>query len=100
MFYRSRSYEIFALFHSFFLTKHTRLMKKLALFLPCLLFVVASFAQRTISGRVADDKGVPMANVSISVKGTTTGTTSKVDGTYSLTVPANARTLVFTSVDM
>ena len=36
----------------------------------------------------------------MAVKGTTTGTTTGVEGTYSLTVSANARTLVFTYVDM
>jgi len=34
------------------------------------------------------------------VKGTTVGTSTKADGTYSLNVPANGRTLVFSSVDM
>jgi TonB-linked SusC/RagA family outer membrane protein len=75
-------------------------MKKLLLSLACLFFVVTLFAQRSISGKVTDDKGLPLANVSVAVKGTSTGTATKEDGTYTLTVPANARTLVFTSVDM
>ncbi|MDP4261570.1 MAG: TonB-dependent receptor [Bacteroidota bacterium] len=75
-------------------------MKKILLFLPCLCMALASFAQRTITGKVTDDKGAPLANVSVSVKGTTTGTTTKADGTYSLVVPANAKIIVFSSVDM
>jgi TonB-linked SusC/RagA family outer membrane protein len=75
-------------------------MKKLLLFAACMLSVMSLFAQRTITGRVTDDKGNPLSNVSVTVKGTTTGTPTKVDGTYSVTVPAGARTLVFTSVDM
>jgi len=46
-------------------------------FVLCGLFAIA---QRTITGTVTDDKGTPIANASIIVKGTTTGTTSKPDG--------------------
>ena len=57
-------------------------------------------AQKTITGRVTDDKGSPIANVSVTVKGSAVGTTTKVDGTYSITVPSSATALVFSSVDM
>src|ERR1043165_8261099 len=66
-------------------------------FVLCGLFALA---QRTITGKVTDDKGNAVANASVIVKGTTTGTTSKLDGSYSLTVPANARALIFSAVDM
>jgi TonB-linked SusC/RagA family outer membrane protein len=66
-------------------------------FVLCSLF---AFAQRTITGKVTDDKGIPVANASVIVKGTTTGTTSKADGSFSLNVPANARTLIVSAVDM
>jgi TonB-linked SusC/RagA family outer membrane protein len=56
--------------------------------------------QRTITGKVTDDKGNPVPNASVAVKGTTTGTVTKADGTYSLTVPASAKTLVISSVSM
>ena len=59
-----------------------------------------ALAQRTVTGKVADEKGNPLANVSVLVRGTTTGTTTKADGTYSLDIPANAKALVFSSVDM
>jgi TonB-linked SusC/RagA family outer membrane protein len=76
-------------------------MRKLfLLLLGFLLFVAPLWAQRTISGKVTDEKGSPVPNVSIIVKGTTTGTTSKSDGSYTLVVPANAKALVFSSVDM
>jgi TonB-linked SusC/RagA family outer membrane protein len=58
------------------------------------------WAQRAISGKVTDDKGTPVANASVVVKGTQTGTVTKADGTYSLTVPASAKILVISSVDM
>lgn len=76
-------------------------MRKLYLLLMgFLLFVAPLWAQRTISGKVTDEKGNPVPNVSIIVKGTTTGTTSKSDGSYTIVVPANAKALVFSSVDM
>ncbi|MGC4039105.1 MAG: TonB-dependent receptor [Chitinophagaceae bacterium] len=46
------------------------------------------FQQQGISGRVVDDKGEGLANVSVSVKGTTKGTVTKADGTF--TINANS----------
>ena len=71
-------------------------MRKLVLFVLCMAMVcVQLLAQsRIITGKVADDKGVPLQNASVYVKGTGTGTTTKADGTFSLSVPTNARTLV------
>jgi TonB-linked SusC/RagA family outer membrane protein len=76
-------------------------MRKLTLLLVSFLFFAGQLlAQRTITGKVTDDKGNPLPNVSVVVKGTTAGTSTRADGTYSLTVPANGKTLVFSSVDM
>jgi TonB-linked SusC/RagA family outer membrane protein len=74
--------------------------KQLLLLSGFVLCSIVALAQRTITGKITDDKGNPVANVSVIVKGTTSGTTSKTDGTYSLTVPANAKALIFSSVDM
>jgi TonB-dependent starch-binding outer membrane protein SusC len=76
-------------------------MRKLLL----LLFVVTFFttmalAQRTITGKVTDDKGLPVANASVMVKGTTVGTSTKEDGTFELVLPPQAKTLVITSVGL
>ena len=51
----------------------------------------------TVTGTVTDAQGEPLPGVSILVKGTTQGTVTNADGTYSLSVPGNA-TLVFTFV--
>ena len=76
-------------------------MRKLYLLLMgVVFFATQALAQRTITGKVTDDKSNPLANVSVLVRGTTVGTTTKADGTYSLAVPANAKALVFSSVDM
>ncbi len=74
--------------------------KFLCLIMAVMAMTTSLWAQRTISGKVTDDKGVPVPNVSIQVKGTQTGTVSSTDGSFSLTVPSNARTLVFSSVGM
>ncbi len=71
-------------------------MRKLLLTVTAfLLFAGALLAQRSITGTVTDDKGNPLPNVSVSVKGTSTGTVTKNDGTFSLTVPANGKELEF-----
>ena len=74
--------------------------KQLLLLSGFVLLSIITLAQRTITGKITDDKGNAVPNVSVIVKGTTTGTTSKTDGTYSLTVPANAKALIFSAVDM
>ena len=74
--------------------------KLLALLTAFLLLAGQLFAQRTITGKVTDDKGNPLPNASVMVKGTNTGTISKGDGTYSLAVPKNASALIFSSVNM
>ncbi len=76
-------------------------MRKLFLLLWGLVFFATqALAQRTVSGKVTDDKGKPLPNVSVLVRGTTVGTTTKEDGSYSLAVPANGKALVFSAVDM
>lgn len=75
-------------------------MRKLFFLWTVVFFTGQLWAQRTVSGKVTDDKNNPIANASVVVKGTTTGTATKNDGTYSLTVPANAKSLLFSSVNM
>jgi TonB-linked SusC/RagA family outer membrane protein len=76
-------------------------MRKLFLLLfGVVFFATQAMAQRTITGKVTDDKGVPIANVSVLVKGTTVGTTTKEDGTFSVVVPANGKAIIFSAVDM
>ncbi len=52
---------------------------------------------RAITGKVTDGKGTGIP-ASITVKGTTIGTTAGADGTFSITVPPSAKALVVTSV--
>ncbi len=61
-------------------------------------FVQISFAQeKTISGSVTDDKGLPLPGVNIVVKNTTNGTQTDFDGNYSIKTNKGA-VLTFTYV--
>lgn len=75
-------------------------MRKLFfLVLGLVLFIGQVLAQtRTVTGKVTDANGSPVPNVSVTVKGSSTGTTTASDGTFSLSLPADARTLVFSGV--
>lgn len=78
-------------------------MKKLSIFLAFLLFVgFQAAAQMQISGTVTGaDDGLSIPGVSIVVKSNPSiGTTTDIDGKYSLTVPSEAETLVFSFVGM
>ncbi|CCH51491.1 TonB-dependent receptor [Fibrisoma limi BUZ 3] len=63
----------------------------------CLLHAVA-FAQTTVSGTIRSENGTPIPGANIVVKGTSTGTTSTADGTYTLNVSQRNATLVFSSI--
>ena len=56
--------------------------------------------QKKVQGTVVDTDGVPIPGVSVVVLGSTMGTATAVDGSYSLEIPANAATLVFSFVGM
>ena len=75
-------------------------MRKFFLTLSALFFLLISVnAQtRTLTGTVTDDNGNPIANVTVLVKGTKIGTATKSDGSFSINVPASAKTLVFSSI--
>jgi len=48
-----------------------------------------------ITGKVLDEEGVPMPGVNISLLGSVKGVMSDIDGTYFITVPSTASTLIF-----
>lgn len=61
----------------------------------------AQVAQKTVvTGSVKDAKGLPLPGVTVSVKGTSTGTISNADGTFKLSLGAEAKTLAFTFIGM
>lgn len=66
--------------------------------LLCMLVSASAVAQTvTVRGKISDDTGQPLPGVSILEKGTTNGSTSDVEGNYSIQVGQNA-TLVFSFI--
>lgn len=59
-----------------------------------------TFGQKTITGTVTGNDGEAIPGVSVLVKGTTTGTMADANGKYSLAVPNEATTLVFSYIGM
>jgi hypothetical protein len=54
----------------------------------------------TVTGKIVDEKGEALPGVNVIVKGTTLGTTTDMNGNYSIVLPSNASTLVYSSVGM
>lgn len=60
-----------------------------------------AFTAITVSGKVTDESGSPLENVSVYVKGSPAiGTITNAKGDYQLEVPQEATTLVFSSIGM
>ncbi|MDD7886793.1 SusC/RagA family TonB-linked outer membrane protein [Flavivirga sp. 57AJ16] len=51
--------------------------------------------QIQVSGKVTDDKEMPLSGVTVLIKGTTKGTATNFDGSYNITVPNPENVLVF-----
>jgi len=75
-------------------------MRKLILTMMVMLGIMASSIAQTriVTGRVTDDKGEPVPNASVIVKGTSTGTSTKDDGSFAIAVGPRA-VLVISSLD-
>ncbi|UJH89802.1 carboxypeptidase-like regulatory domain-containing protein [Antarcticibacterium sp. 1MA-6-2] len=74
--------------------------KKLSGILTLLMVLVVqlTFAQqKTITGTVTDQQGLPLPGVNVIVQGTSNGTQTDFDGNYSISV-VEGRTLVFSYV--
>jgi TonB-linked SusC/RagA family outer membrane protein len=82
------------------------LLNFIALFcLLCVVFPVRNLqaqnkAEIVITGVVTDASGEPIPGTTVFVKGTTVGTITDFKGAYSLKVPANSNTIVFSFIGM
>jgi Ca-activated chloride channel homolog len=68
--------------------------------LPFMFLGLVAFQTKkvnNITGTITDDKGNPIPYASVLIKGTKLGASSDVNGSYKLTVPETATTLVFTA---
>ena len=79
------------------ISENTIVVKRKSIVAEPIAPVVTEPAATDVRGKITDDKGQPLAGVSVSIKGTTTGTTTDAGGNYSISVPDGA-TLVFSYV--
>lgn len=82
---------------SYTISENTIIIKKISPLPESSITPVPEIITINVRGKITDDKGQPLAGVSITVKGTSNGTTTDADGNFSLTVPDDA-TLVFSYV--
>lgn len=76
-----------------------RLPLGIAMVLAFLLSSLNLFAQnRTITGTVSDQAGVPLVNATIAVKGSKTATSTDANGVFRISVPAGASALIVSYV--
>jgi len=77
-------------------------MKKILPHFLCwcfLIFCSFGYAQnRTISGKVLDEKGMPVSYASILIKGTKQGTSSNEDGVFTITISSSKSVLQIKAV--
>jgi len=76
------------------------LLSKILFLLVCLVSMSwSSMAQsQTITGKVTDEKGEALVGVNIILKETSRGTSTNIDGKYTIAVPGASSQLTFTSV--
>lgn len=77
-------------------------MKRFVFMIMPLIIVMLAFSPTTtdvtITGKVTDESGNPLSNVSVVEKGTRNGTITAADGTFKLSISSTRSTLVFSSV--
>lgn len=78
---------------------HSKVLKPLALLMACMissLLLTAQVQPRT--GKVTDESGAPLSNVSVTVKNAAGGTTTNASGVFSINAAAGA-VLIFSDVN-
>ena len=74
-------------------------MKRLLLTcLQVILVFVLGWAQQTVTGTVNDDAGEPLIGANVLLKGTSTGTVTDVDGSFTIEVPGSNSILEFSYI--
>ena len=66
---------------------------KTTLILMMVLFSVSLFAQN-VTGNISDADNIPLIGATVLVKGTTTGTTTDIDGNYSIAAPEGSTLVI------
>lgn len=75
-------------------------MRKLAMLLiAACMFITQVWAQnRTVTGKVTDEASKPVPSASVAIKGMRGGTVTNENGSFSISVPAAAKTLVISGI--
>ena len=64
-------------------------MRKLSMLMVAIFATLSVFAQGVVKGKITDEKGQAVPQASVIIKGTTTGTVTAIDGTFSINIPGN-----------
>ncbi|MDP4261243.1 MAG: TonB-dependent receptor [Bacteroidota bacterium] len=82
------------------MNQQTALRRSMILVIFLLCISPFSFSQNNfkVSGKVTDEAGKPLAGVTVRVKGKTTATATKPDGSFEINAPSENATLVFSSI--
>jgi TonB-linked SusC/RagA family outer membrane protein len=76
-----------------------RLLVRAGVFCLLVLLGLPAFTQnKLVSGKITDSTGKPISGVSVTPKGSSTGTTTNENGEYRLFVSPQTRTLIFSSI--
>ncbi|TDX02405.1 SusC/RagA family TonB-linked outer membrane protein [Dinghuibacter silviterrae] len=78
-----------------------KLLLPLCMLLLCFLCLYTAHAQtKTVTGTVSDDKGTTLPGATVTVQSTKISTKTDVNGRFTLSVPAGAKSLIVTFVGM
>lgn len=77
--------------------QNTSIMKHL-ITLAIFLFTIAGFSQNTISGKVTDQKGLPVPGANVFIEGTYDGASSDENGNFSFTTDSTGNQMLVISV--
>ena len=77
-------------------------MRKVVMLIMAIVLSISHLwaQERTITGKVTDDKGGPIPAASILAKGTNLGTSSASDGSFSIKVPSTVKALIISSIGL
>jgi Ca-activated chloride channel family protein len=78
----------------------TYFMKRILVMIVPVVLILLAFRpvkSHTVTGKVTDETGAAIAGVSVRVKGTNTGVSSDMNGSFRITAPGSNSTLVFSA---
>jgi TonB-linked SusC/RagA family outer membrane protein len=76
-------------------------MRKILFFLSCTFLLLGRVAAQdhTVTGTILDASGVPVAGASVTVKGSRAGTSTGADGSFTIHIDADAKTLIISAIN-